>query len=203
MNFQIIGSLFFSFCVICNAYAESNPGKNYQTATFAGGCFWSMQLPFDELKGVISTTVGYTGGTKENPTYDEVSSGKTGHAESIEVVFDPKIVSYQELLNVFWHQINPTTLNRQFGDEGPQYRTAIFYHNDEQKRLAEISRDELNKSGRYGASIVTEITSATPFYPAEEYHQQYYKKSPLPYKYYRFASGRDRHIEKIWGKSEH
>ena len=203
MSFQIISSLFFFFCVIFNAHAEGNLEKKYETATFAGGCFWSMQSSLDDLKGVISTTVGYTGGTKENPTYKEVSAGKTGHAESVEVVFDPKIVSYQELLNVFWHQINPTTLNRQFSDEGTQYRTVIFYHNDEQKRLAEDSRDGLNKSGRYDSPIVTEITAASRFYPAEEYHQKYCKRNPLPYKFYRSASGRDRYLEKIWGTSEH
>ena len=173
-----------------------------EKATFAGGCFWCMQPPFDKLKGVKQTTVGYTGGQKVDPTYKEVSAGITGHTESIEVLYNPAEVSYQELLDVFWHNIDPTTPHRQFNDEGTQYRTAIFYHSEEQKRLALETKKKLDQSGRFGKPIVTEITAASKFYPAEEYHQEYYKKSPYPYKFYRFASGRDQYIEKIWGKKQ-
>ena len=182
-----------------NANAQD---KQYEKATFAGGCFWCLQPSFDKLKGIVSTTVGYTGGTKENPTYEEVSSGKTGHAESIEILYDPKTISYKELLDVFWREIDPTTLNRQFNDEGPQYRTAIFYHNPEQKAMAEESKEELSKSGRYDKPLVTEITEAGPFYPAEKYHQAYYQKNPLPYKFYHAASGRDEYQKRIWKKGK-
>lgn len=187
-----------SFAEEISPHPESNsPGL--EKATLAGGCFWCMQPPFDKLKGVIKTTVGYTGGHKVNPTYKEVSSGTTGHAESIEVLFDPNQISYAQVLDVFWRNINPTTPNQQFNDVGAQYRTAIFYHNEKQKRLAEAVKEKLEKSGRFDKPIVTEITRASAFYPAEDYHQKYYKKSPLPYKFYRFGSGRDRYLEKIWG----
>ncbi|GBD38749.1 MAG: hypothetical protein KatS3mg078_1914 [Deltaproteobacteria bacterium] len=169
-------------------------------ATFAGGCFWCMQPVFDELKGVISTTVGYTGGHKENPTYEEVLSGTTGHYEAIEVVYDPLEISYSELLDVFWKNIDPTMPYGQFADIGPQYRTAIFYHDEEQKIIAENSKRELEKSGRFDKPIVTEILPASPFYRAEEYHQKYYQKSPVLYKSYKFLSGRDIFLKKIWGR---
>jgi len=173
---------------------------NYSKATFAGGCFWCMEPPFDKLEGVISTTSGYTGGTEGNPTYKEVSAGKTGHAEAVQVLYDPGKVSYEKLLDVFWHQINPTTRDRQFVDVGSQYRTAIFYHDDEQRRLAEESRERMAKSGRFEGPIVTDILPAGPFWPAEDYHQDYYTKNPLRYKFYRFNSGRDQYLEKVWGK---
>ncbi len=173
--------------------------KPYEKATFAGGCFWCMQPPFDKLPGVISTTVGYAGGKKNNPTYEEVCSGATGHTESIEVTFDPSQVSYNGILDVFWHNIDPTTLNKQFADTGTQYRTAIFYHNEEQKKLAEASKEKLDKSGVFGQPIVTEITPVSRFYPAEEYHQKYYEKNPVRYKFYRFGSGRDAYLKKVWG----
>ena len=173
------------------------------TATFAGGCFWCMQPPFDTLGGVLSTTVGYTGGTEPNPTYEEVSSKKTGHAESIEIVYDPRRVSYQQLLEVLWRNVDPTTPNRQFADVGRQYRTAIFYHDEEPRRLAAASKEQMERSGRFKDPIVTEITPASPFYPAEEYHQQYYKKSPLRYKLYRIGSGRDGYLRKVWGGEPH
>jgi len=172
-----------------------------EKATFAGGCFWCMEPPFDKVHGVKRTVVGYMGGFKDNPTYKEVSSGKTGHAESIQVTYDPAEVSYAQLLDVFWHNIDPTTKDRQFNDAGSQYRTAIFYHNEEQRSMAEATKENLDAQGVFGKPIVTEITPAGKFYPAEEYHQEYYKKSPLPYKYYRFASGRDRYIRKIWGNA--
>ena len=183
------------------ALGENSTDAKLQKATFAGGCFWCMQHPFDELAGVISTTVGYSGGGKKDPTYKEVSAGRTRHAESVEVVYNSSQVDYRTLLDVFWRNIDPTTIDRQFTDIGPQYRTAIFYHDEEQRRLALSSKEELEKSGRFNRRIVTEITSAAEFYKAEEYHQFYYKKHPLRYKIYRAGSGRDRYLENIWGKS--
>ncbi len=168
-------------------------------ATFAGGCFWCMEPPFDELPGVVSTTSGYTGGRNANPTYEHVSSGTTGHAESVQVRYDPKKVSYETLLEVFWHSIDPLTANRQFCDRGPQYRSAIFYHDEEQRRLAESSKEALN--GRFAEPIVTEIEPAGAFYPAEEYHQDYYKKNPVRYKLYRWNCGRDARLSQVWGRS--
>ena len=179
------------------------PPKGYQLATFAGGCFWCMEGPFDALEGVITTTSGYTGGQAQNPSYEQVSSGSTGHAEAIRVLFDPKKVSYPKLLDVYWHQINPTTPNRQFVDVGSQYRTAIYYHSEEQKKQALKSKADLEKSHRFGAPIVTEIVPAGPFWQAEEYHQDYYRKHPYKYNFYRWNSGRDQYLEKIWGKVSH
>lgn len=155
------------------------PPKKLEKATFAGGCFWCMQPPFDSLKGVVSTTVGYTGGQKKNPTYEEVSSGATGHVEAIEILYDPAQITYSELLNVFWINIDPTTSNQQFVDVGAQYRIVIFYHNEEQRRLAEESKAKLEKSGKFDKPIVTEIKPATTFYKAEEYHQKYYQNNPI------------------------
>ncbi len=173
-----------------------------EKATFAGGCFWCMEPPFEKLKGVLSVTSGYTGGRKENPTYEEISAGGTGHAEAIEIVYDSTRISYRELLDVFWRNIDPTTPNRQFVDEGSQYRTAIFFHGEEQRRLAEESKTRLEKSGKFTKPVVTEITPAEKFYPAEEYHQDYYKKNPIRYKFYRNNSGRDGYLEKVWGKDK-
>jgi peptide-methionine (S)-S-oxide reductase len=167
-------------------------------ATFAGGCFWCMEPPFDELPGVVSTTSGYTGGSKVNPTYEQVSSGKTGHAEAMQVRYDPTRISYEKLLDVFWRNIDPLTANRQFCDRGPQYRSAIFYHDEEQRRLAQSSKQALD--GRFGEPIVTEIEPAGAFYPAEEYHQDYYKKNPLRYKLYRWNCGRDARLTEVWGR---
>ncbi len=174
-----------------------------QKTVFAGGCFWCMQPFFDRLKGVQKTLVGYTGGHTANPTYEDVSNGDTGHAEAIEVTYDPKEVSYEQLLNIYWHNIDPTATNEQFVDHGTQYRTAIFYENDEQKRIAQESKKQLGASGRFKKSIVTEITAASVFYPAEDYHQQYYKKSALRYKMYHDNSGRDEFLDKTWGKNGH
>ena len=170
------------------------------TATFAGGCFWCMEPPFKDLKGVLSVTVGYTGGRKPEPTYEEVCSGTTGHAEAVEISYDPEQISYEKLLDVFWQNIDPTAVNSQFADHGTQYRTAIFYHDEEQKRLAEASKERLDKSGKFAKPIMTEITEASTFYPAEEYHQEYYKKCPLRYKAYKAGSGRESFIEKTWSK---
>ena len=174
--------------------------KQLDTATFAGGCFWCMEPPFEKLNGVRSVTSGYTGGTEPNPSYEQVSSGKTGHAESIQIRYDPAAVTYEQLLDVFWMNVDPTTPNAQFADHGTQYRTAIFYHNEAQQRLAEASKAKLARSGKFQAPIVTEIVPASTFYPAEDYHQDYYKKNPLRYKLYRVGSGRDRYLHEQWGK---
>jgi methionine-S-sulfoxide reductase len=170
-----------------------------EIAVFAGGCFWCMQHPFDKLNGVVSTSVGYTGGHNENPTYEEVCSGETGHTEAIEIQFDPAQITYSELLDVFWKNIDPTTPNRQFADIGSQYRTVVFYNNEEQKQIAESSKDKMDRSGIYEKSIVTEIIPASVFWAAEEYHQEYYKKSPDRYKRYNSGSGRERYLKKTWG----
>lgn len=171
-----------------------------EKATFAGGCFWCMEPPFASLKGVISITAGYTGGQKKDPTYEEESSGATGHTEAIEILYDPAQITYSELLDVFWRNIDPITPNRQFVDVGTQYRSAIFYHNEDQRRLAEESKAKLEKSGKFDKPIATEITSATTFYKAEEYHQKYYQKNPIRYKFYRYNSGRDQYLKKTWGE---
>ena len=197
----VVGFLF-------TAYAQkgeekkTNSDQSLATATFAGGCFWCMEPPYDELDGVASTTSGYIGGRKKNPTYEEVSEGTTGHTEAVQVAYDPTKVSYEKLLEVFWQNIDPFTPNAQFCDRGSQYRAAIFYHNDEQKRAAEASKQKLEKSGRFTQPIVTEIVQASDFYPAEDYHQDYYQNNPTRYKYYRYRCGRDAVLEKIWGKSE-
>jgi peptide-methionine (S)-S-oxide reductase len=175
-------------------------GAQSAKATFAGGCFWCMEPPFDELPGVISTTSGYTGGQKKNPTYEEVSAGGTGHAESVEVAYDPAKVTYQQLLDVFWKNVDPITADRQFCDVGTQYRSAIFYHSEEQKRLALASKKAIEDSGRFKQPIVTEIVAASPFYRAEEYHQDYYKKNPIRFKYYKFGCGRAKRLEQLWGR---
>jgi peptide-methionine (S)-S-oxide reductase len=166
-------------------------------ATFAGGCFWCMVPPFERTPGVISVTSGYTGGTKQHPTYEEVSDGGTGHRESVQVVYDPAKVTYAKLLDTFWHNVDPTDDSGQFCDHGPQYRAAIFYHDAEQKRLAEASKAALEKRMR----VVTEILPASQFWPAEDYHQDYYKKNPIRYHFYRFNCGRDQRLEQIWGKA--
>ncbi len=175
-------------------------GGMNRMATFAGGCFWCMESPFDKRDGVISVTVGYTGGRTKNPTYEEVSSGGTGHAEAVQIVYDPAKITYAKLLDIFWRNVDPLTKDAQFCDHGTQYRSAIFYHDDEQRRLAEASRKALEDSKRFPSPIVTEIAASSEFFPAEEYHQHYYKKNPIRYKYYRYGCGRDRRLEQLWGK---
>jgi peptide-methionine (S)-S-oxide reductase len=160
-----------------------------------------MEAPFDKLDGVLSVTVGYTGGQVKNPTYEEVSAGGTGHAESVQIVYDPARIGYAKLLDVFWHNIDPTVADRQFCDAGHQYRSAIFVHNEEQRRLALKSREALEKGKTFSGQIQTEIVAASAFYPAEEYHQHYYKKNPLRYKFYRTSCGRDRRLHELWGGS--
>jgi peptide methionine sulfoxide reductase msrA/msrB len=173
---------------------------NLLKATFAGGCFWCTEADFEKLPGVVKVISGYTGGYKENPTYEEVSSGTTGHVEAVQVYYDPSKISYEELLDFFWRHIDPTDSGGQFVDRGRQYRSVIFYHDEEQKRLAEKSKEALEKSGRFNKPIVTEITKFTKFYEAEEYHQDYYKKHSLKYSFYRHGSGRDQFLDKVWGK---
>lgn len=173
--------------------------QRMERATFAGGCFWCMEAPFEQLDGVASVTAGYTGGAAPNPTYEQVSSGTTGHAEAVQVVYDPAKVTYQQLLEAFWRNIDPTTPDRQFADKGSQYRTAIFSHTEEQRRFAEASKAELARSGTFDRPIVTEIVPASTFYPAEEYHQDYYKKNAIHYKLYRIGSGREGFLKKLWG----
>jgi peptide methionine sulfoxide reductase msrA/msrB len=182
--------------------ANTTQNQNLKIATFAGGCFWCSESDFEKISGVARVTSGYTGGKKENPTYEEVSSGVTGHVEAIQVYYDPEKVSYEKLLEVFWRHIDPTDSGGQFVDRGPQYASAIFYHDEEQKQAAEKSKKELGKSGKFAKPIVTPILKFTRFYDAEEYHQDYYKKNPLRYTYYRQGSGRDRFLEKVWGKEK-
>jgi peptide-methionine (S)-S-oxide reductase len=174
--------------------------ENLEIATFAGGCFWCMQPPFDKIEGVVETMAGYTGGFQKDPTYEQVSAGGTGHAESVQVLYDPQKVSYARLLEVFWHNIDPTVEDQQFCDVGNQYRTAIFYHDEEQKRLAEESKAALERSKPFKEPIVTMIVPASTFYEAEAYHQEYYKKNPLRYKFYRSTCGRDRRLKELWGE---
>lgn len=175
-------------------------GGNYELATFAGGCFWCMVAPFQELTGVVRVTSGYAGGHKENPTYEEVCSGKSGHCEVVQVAFDPAVLPYEKLLDVFWRQIDPTDEGGQFYDRGGTYRTAIFYHNEEQREKAEASKKALAESSRFDRPIAVQVLPAPEFYPAEEYHQGYHQKNPEHYYRYRRGSGRDAFIEKHWGK---
>jgi peptide-methionine (S)-S-oxide reductase len=171
------------------------------TATFAGGCFWSMERPFDHTAGVISTTVGYTGGTVANPSYDDVGTRTTGHAESVEVHYDPTRVTYDKLLYIYWHNIDPVTREAQFCDHGNEYRTAIFYHNEAQRKAAEASKAELDRSGLFKSPIVTQIAPASAFWKAEEYHQHYADRNPVAYGMYRAGCGRDARLKQLWGSS--
>lgn len=207
INQALAGAVFFLLLAGVHQAAggESKEMANRNelaTATFAGGCFWCMEPPFDKLDGVVATVSGYTGGLKANPTYEEVVTGTTGHLEALQVMYDPAKIGYDQLLDIFWQNVNPTDAGGQFVDRGAQYRTAIFYHDAEQLRLAEASKARLASSGKFTAPIVTPILPAGPFYPAEEYHQDYYEKSPIRYKFYRYNSGRDQFLESIWGKGK-
>jgi peptide-methionine (S)-S-oxide reductase len=195
-------ALLITFLTFSSVLFAGPTTKQPQTATavFAGGCFWCMQADFDKVKGVISTTAGYTGGTVKNPTYEQVSAGGTGHYESVKVIYNPEVVSYPQLLTFYWHNIDPTNANGQFCDEGQQYRSVIFYADAQQQQLAMQSKQELINSGKFN-QIATLIIPASTFYPAEEYHQEYYKKNPIRYKFYRYNCGRDQRLEQIWGKS--
>ena len=170
-----------------------------QVAIFAGGCFWSMQKAFDGVPGVVTTTAGYAGGTASNPSYEQVETGRTGHAESVQVIYDPSRISYDRLLDIYWHHIDPLTVNRAFCDTGPQYRSIIFYKDAAQQHAAEASKQALDQSHRFKTKVVTAIEPATKFYPAEEYHQQFYKKNPEHYEAYRIGCGRDQRIAELWG----
>ena len=180
--------------------ARSGGAAHLEKATFAGGCFWCMTPPFEKLNGVHQVVSGYTGGSGPNPTYHDYTA--KGHIEAVQITYDPSKVTYSQLLDVFWRQINPTDGGGQFCDRGPQYRSAIFYENEEQKKLAEQSKEALGRTGRYQEPIVTELIKAAVFYPAEEYHQDYYKKNPIRYKFYRTSCGRDKYLEGIWGKDQ-
>ncbi len=202
------GVLLFNVLTAC---AQSDPAPKVEStpvtmslttsavAIFAGGCFWCMEPPFDKLPGVTSTISGYIGGSVANPTYEQVSAGRTGHAEALQVTYDPAKVSYSTLLKVFWRNVDPVAVDRQFCDIGDQYRSAIFAIDAEQRRLADASKLELQASGRFKQPIATEIVAASRFYPAEEYHQDYYSRNPLRYKYYRSRCGRDQRLEQVWG----
>lgn len=196
IHFLILGALII---MSTQAFADDK-NKEFTTAIFAGGCFWCMQGPFDKLDGVTKTVVGYTGGTKENPSYEETSTGNTGHTEAIEVYFNPEKITYEKLLSVFWKNIDPTDSYGQFCDKGNQYRAEIFYQDDAQKVAAEKSKAEIEKTKTFKEPVVIQITKASKFYPAEDYHQDYYKKNPIRYKFYRSGCGRDRRLRELWGE---
>jgi|SRR5271157_2324609 len=190
--------LLTSLCLLAFLAVVVSAQIQDETATFAGGCFWCMQPPFEKLDGVVQVVSGYSGGTGENPTYEDYA--QKGHIEAVQITYDPSKISYSQLMDVFWRQIDPTDPGGQFVDRGPQYRSAIFFHNEEQKKLAERSKVELGNSGKFDKPIVTEILKASVFYKAEDYHQDYYKKNPIRYKFYRYNSGRDQYLDKIWGR---
>lgn len=193
----VLAGLMLGTALVATA-AEPAMKTKTATAVFAGGCFWCMEPPYDKLPGVVATTSGYSGGQKENPTYEQVSAGDTGHIEVIQVTYDPKQVSYEKLLEVFWHNVDPLDQGGQFCDRGNTYTTAIFYQNEEQKKNAEQSKAEIER--KLGKTVVTPIRPAATFYAAEDYHQDYYQKNPLRYKYYRYSCGRDQRLEQLWGK---
>ncbi len=195
-------TLVLAVSIFINTVNAADDNTSTAIATFAGGCFWCMEPPFDKLNGVISTTSGYIGGHVKNPSYQQVTAGTTGHTEAVQIVFNPEKISYAKLLDVFWRNIDPTTTKGQFCDRGPQYRPGIFYHNESQQKLANSSKQELQANGPFDKPIVAEITMAGTFYPAEEYHQDYYLKNPLRYKFYRFNCGRDQFLSKYWGGND-
>ncbi len=194
---RLIAIVSILLSLVAGSAAAQQTHPQTATAIFAGGCFWCMQPPFDKTPGVISTTAGYTSGTKVNPTYEEVSSGTTGHFESVKIEYDPAKVNYDKLLDVFWHNIDPFNGKGQFCDIGPQYRAAIFYGGEKQKEGAEASKKRVME--KFGKAVDTLVLPASEFYPAEDYHQEYHKKNPLKYKFYRFTCGRDARLEAVWG----
>jgi len=193
---------FLATALAATTLSAQQPGvpPGMAVATFAGGCFWCMEPPFDKLPGVTATISGYTGGSKVNPTYQEVSSGSTGHAESVQVIYDPKKITYEKLLETYWVNVDPTVKDRQFCDSGTQYRTTIFYNDEAQRKAAEASKAALEKSKPFKEAVVTPIVMAGAFYPAEEYHQDYYKKNPVRYQIYRSGCGRDARLKQLWGE---
>ena len=203
---NFLGRLVFATALLgaaisAQAQTAPAPAATSAKAIFAGGCFWCVESDFDKVPGVISTTSGYTGGKTANPTYEQVSSHTTGHAEAVQVVYDPAKVSYEKLVEFYWRSIDPTVKDQQFCDHGTPYRTAIFALNEEQLRIAKASRASLEKSKPFKEPIVTEIVMASTFYPAEEYHQDYYKKNPIRYQYYRTSCGRDARVKQLWGNA--
>ena len=193
----LLGILVLGFLMAASFGLAADPSG--LKAHFAGGCFWCMEEAFEKVEGVVSVTSGYMGGRVPRPSYEQVSEGGTGHAESIEVLYDPARVSYGRLLDAFWQNVDPLTPNAQFCDHGSQYRSAIFYQNDEQKRLAEDSKRTIEQSKRFTQPIVTELVMASEFFPAEEYHQDFYKKNPIRYKFYKYNCGRVKRLEEVWG----
>ena len=188
-----------SLLTLTNGYAAApQPPQGHAVATFAGGCFWCMEPPFDKIDGVLSTISGYTDGNTPNPTYTQVSAGRTGHTEAVQVIYDPARVSFEKLVEVFWRNIDPTDIDGQFCDRGTQYRPTLFHHDDAQREAAERSLAELKQSKPFQQSITTPIVAASTFYPAEEYHQDYYLKNPLRYRYYRTSCGRDNRLQQLW-----
>jgi len=209
MKWMSLATIFGLFMVIVCKSEGADKGnrskvmkenEKYEKATFAGGCFWCMEPPFENLEGVVDVVPGYSGGNTENPTYEQVANGNTGHLEAVQITYDPAKINYRKLVDVFWTQIDPTDEGGQFVDRGSQYRTAIFYHDDEQKRIAEESKARIEKSGRYNKPIRTEIRKYTAFYEAEDYHKDFYLKSPAHYERYKSGSGREQYLDKIWGK---
>ncbi|MCK6428422.1 MAG: peptide-methionine (S)-S-oxide reductase MsrA [Burkholderiaceae bacterium] len=203
MNARWIGPLVAAAFAAAAPLAQAQsaaPAPAVAKATFAGGCFWCVEADFDRIEGVLLTTSGYIGGRVADPTYEQVSAGGTGHAEAVEVVFDPRKVSYAQLVDYFWRTVDPTVKDRQFCDVGSQYRTGIFVHDEAQRRVAEASKSALERTKPFKAPIVTEIAPATTFYPAEEYHQDYYRKNPIRYKFYRANCGRDARLKQLWGE---
>ncbi len=196
----VISALAFITTCTAAAFTQGSGAAAPAKAYFAGGCFWCMEEAFEKVDGVIAVVSGYMGGSVADPTYDQVSAGQTGHAESVEVSYDPSKVTYQQLLTAFWHNVDPVTANAQFCDHGNQYRAAIFYGTEEEQRLAEDSRAKIEQAKRFTEPIVTQIVKASTFYPAEEYHQDFYKKNPIRYKYYKFTCGRAQRLEALWGK---
>ena len=189
--------------VVTPHHALAGAGGELAVATFAGGCFWCVESDFDTVPGVVETISGYTGGTVDHPTYEQVSEGGTGHREAVQIRYDPKQVSYERLLHIFWRSVDPTDDGGQFCDRGESYQTAVFVGNDEERRLAEASKETLEQSAVLDAAVVTPIEPAGDFYPAEGYHQDYYTKNPFRYRYYRFACGRDSRVQQVWGKQAH
>jgi peptide-methionine (S)-S-oxide reductase len=197
----VVGALWARPSAPAAGTAQPAPPPGLARATFAGGCFWCMEPPFEKLPGVKEVISGYTGGFKVDPTYEEVSSGGTGHRESVQVVYDPSRITYARLLEVYWHNVDPTTPNRQFCDVGEQYGTAIFYHDEEQKKLALESQAQVERTKSFPQAVVTPILPAGEFYRAEEYHQDYYKKNPVRYRFYRWNCGRDQRLKELWGQA--